>query len=155
MPRIITSHEKLAVIDDWLSGESRNDIAIKHNMGNGTVYNIVQEWSNEIGKQQADRLREIAIKLKQNGLTISDCAKGLRMLMMLKKYEIEDDENEERVTYFLKEIYTKCQEVGLTPQQVFDYIGELLKFSSDIPISQISHYIEQKIKEKEDLESDC
>ena len=46
MPRIITSHEKLAVIDDWLSGESRNDIAIKHNMGNGTVYNIIQEWSN-------------------------------------------------------------------------------------------------------------
>ena len=33
MPRIISSHEKLAVIDDWLSGESRNDIAIKHNMG--------------------------------------------------------------------------------------------------------------------------
>ena len=146
MPRIITSHEKLAIIDDWLSGESRYDIAIKHNVGNGTVYNIVQEWSKEIGQQGADRLREIAIKLKQNGLTISDCAKGLRMLMVLKKYEIKDDEDQEEVTYFIKEIYTKCQEVGFTPQQVFDYIGELLKFSSYIPISQISHYIEQKIK---------
>ena len=40
MPRIITSQEKLAVIDDWLSGESRIDIAKKHNMANGTVYNI-------------------------------------------------------------------------------------------------------------------
>ena len=39
--------------------------------------------------QQADRLREIAIKLKKNGLTVSDCAKGLRMLMMLKKYGIK------------------------------------------------------------------
>ena len=36
MPRIITPHEKLAIIDDWLSGESRYDIAIKHNVGNGT-----------------------------------------------------------------------------------------------------------------------
>ena len=114
MPRIITLEEKLAVIDDWLSGESRIDIAKKHNIANGTVYNIIQEWSNGIGAQRADRLREIAIKLKQNGLTVSGCAKGLRMLMMLKKYGIEDDENEERVTYFLKEIYTKCQEVGLT-----------------------------------------
>ena len=94
--------------------------------------------------QQADRLREIAIKLKQNGLTVSDCAKGLRMLMMLKKYEIKDDENEERVTYFLKEIYTKCQEVGLTPQQVFDYIGDILKFSSEISISQIPTLYEKK-----------
>ena len=148
MPRIITLHEKLAVIDDWLSGESRNDIAIKHNMGNGTVYNIVQEWSNEIGEQLADRLREIAIKLKKNGLTVSDCAKGLRMLMMLKKYGIKDDEDQENVTYFLKEIYTKCQEVGFTPQQVFDYISDILKFSSEIPISQIPHILKKKLRKK-------
>ena len=35
--------------------------------------------------QRADRLREIAIKLKQNGLTVIDCAKGLRMLMIVEK----------------------------------------------------------------------
>ena len=153
MPRIITSDEKLSVIDAWMSGESRIDIALKHKMGNGTVYYIVQEWSNEIGKQRADRLREIAIKLKQNELTISGCAKGLRMLMMLKKYEIEDDEIEEKVTFFLKEIYTKCQEAGLTPQKVFDYISDILKFSSEISISQIPSYLKKKIEEKEGLES--
>ena len=70
MPRIITLHEKLSVIDEWLSGESRNDIAIKHNIGSGTVYNIVEEWSNEIGAQLANRLRELGIKLKKNGLMI-------------------------------------------------------------------------------------
>ena len=154
MPRIITSHEKLAVINDWLSGESRIDIGKKHSMGNGTVYNIVQEWSNGIGAQLADRLREIAIKLKQNGLTVSSCAKGLRMLMLLKKYEIEDDENEERVTYFLKEIYTKSQEVGVTPQKIFDYIGDILKFSSEISISQIPKFMKQRIEEKEKLENE-
>ena len=154
MARIITSHEKLSVIDDWLSGESRSDIAQKHNIGNGTVYNIIQEWSNGIGKQQADRLREIAIKLKQNGLTVSGCARGLRMLTILKKYEIEDDENEERVTNFLKEIYNKCQEVGLTPQKVFDYISDILKFSTEISISQIPKFMKQRIEEKEELENE-
>ena len=75
------------------------------------------------------------------------------MLMMLKKYGIEDDENEERVTYFLKEIYTKCQEVGLTPQKVFDYISDILKFSSEISISQIPKFMKQRIEEKKELES--
>ena len=73
---------------------------------------------------------------------------------MLKKYEIEDDENEERVTYFLKEIYTKCQEVGLTPQKIFDYIGDILKFSSEISISQIPKFMKQRIEEKEKLENE-
>jgi len=154
MPKIVTSHEKLAVIDDWLLGESRHDIAKKHNIGNGTVYNIVQEWSNGIGIQIADRLREIAIKLKQNGLTVSDCAKGLRMLMMLQKYDIKDDENQEKVPYFLKELYTKCQEVGLTPQKVFDYISDILKFSSEISISEIPKFMKQRIEEKEKLENE-
>src|SRR5215217_4970760 len=154
MPRIITLHEKLAVIDDWLRGESRKDIAIKHNLGSGTVYNIVEEWSNGIGAQLADILRELAIKLKRNRLTVSDCYNGLRMLMMLKKYGIKDDESQEKVPYFLNEIYTRCREVGLTPQQVFDYIGDILKFSSEIPISEIAKFLKKRIEEKEELESE-
>jgi hypothetical protein len=155
MPRIITLHEKVSVIDNWLSGESRNDIATKHNIGSSTVYNIVEEWSNGLGDVQlADRLRELGIKLKKNGLTVSDCAKGLRMLMMLKKYGIkDDDENQEKVPYFLKEIYTKCQEVELKPQQVIDYISDILKFSEEIPLFQIPEYLKKKIEEKKDLES--
>jgi hypothetical protein len=154
MPRIITLHEKLAVIDNWLRAESRKDIAIKHNLGSGTVYNIVEEWSNGIGAQLADILRELAIKLKRNGLTVSDCYNGLRMLMMLKKYGIQDDESQEKVPYFLNEIYTRCREVGLTPQQVFDYIGDILKFSSEIPISEIPKFLKKRIEEKEELESE-
>jgi hypothetical protein len=148
MPRIITLDEKLSVIDDWLSGESRFDIANQHNIGNGTVYNIIQEWSNGIGVQLADRLRELAIKLKKNGLTVSDCSKGLRMLMMLKKYGIKDDENQEQVSLFLKELYTKCQEVGLTPQKVFDYISDILKFSNEIPLYEIPKFMKKRIEEK-------
>jgi hypothetical protein len=32
MPRIITPYEKLSVIEDWLDGENREDIAINHNI---------------------------------------------------------------------------------------------------------------------------
>ena len=152
MPRIISSHDKFAVIDDWLSGESRNDISIKQIMGSGTVYNIIQEWRIGIGVQKADSLRELALKLKKTGLTVWECANGLRSLMIFKKYGIKGDEDQEHLIYFLKEIYTKCQEVGFTPLQVFDYISDILKFCSDIAISQIPLYLKKKIEEKEDLE---
>jgi response regulator RpfG family c-di-GMP phosphodiesterase len=57
------------------------------------------------------------------------------------------------VPYFLKEIYSKCQEVGLTPLKIFDYISDILKFSSEISISQIPQFMKKKIQEKEHLES--
>jgi transposase-like protein len=41
MPKYITPEQKLSVIEDWLNGETREDIARKHNIGSGTVYNIL------------------------------------------------------------------------------------------------------------------
>src|SRR5215204_3822764 len=76
------------------------------------------------------------------------------MLMMLKRYGIKDDESQEKVPYFLREVYTRCQEVGLTPQQVFDYISDIFKFSSEIPIYEIPKFMKKRIEEKEKLESE-
>ena len=155
MPRIISLEEKIAVIDDWLSGESRDDIATRHGIGSGTVYNIVQEWSSDFGVfQRADKLRELAINLKKNRLTVTDCARGLRMLMIFRKYGIKDEEeDQEKVINFIKEIYTRCLEVEFTPQQVFDYISDIMKFSSEIYISQIPQFIKKRIVDKEELET--
>ena len=41
----------------------------------------------------------------------------------------------------------------MTPQQVFDYISDILKFSSEVSISQIPSYMKKKIQEKEELEN--
>lgn len=65
MPRYISPEQKSSVIEDWLNGENREDIAIRNNIGSGTVYNIVQEWSNSIGVEKAEVLRELAIQLKK------------------------------------------------------------------------------------------
>ena len=75
------------------------------------------------------------------------------MLMILNKYGIKKDEDQEHLTSFLNEVYTKCQEVGLTPQQVFDYISDILKFSSEITISQIPSYMKKITLEKQELEN--
>jgi len=153
MPRYISPEQKLSVIGDWLDGDSRQEIAIKQNIGSGTVYNIVNEWSNSIGFEKAAVLRELAIQLKNNGLTVNDCAKGFRTVMIFKKYGIkEEDELGDRVTYFLKEIYLKCQEANLSVQKVFLYIYDIINFSNEISISQIPQFLKEKTEEKETLE---
>jgi transposase-like protein len=91
MPRYISPEQKSSVIEDWLDGETREDIARKHNIGSGTVYNYVHEWSNSIGFEKVAVLRELAIQLKKNRLTVNDCAKGFRMVMIFKKYGIKED----------------------------------------------------------------
>jgi hypothetical protein len=73
--------------------------------------------------------------------------------MIFKKYGIKENDDQEHLIYFLKEIYTRCQVVGFTPQQVFDYISDILKFSSEISISQIPQFMKKRIEEKEELES--
>jgi transposase-like protein len=87
MPRYITPEQKLSVIEDWLNGETREDIARKHNIGSGTVYNIVHEWSKNIGIEKAEGLRELAVTLKKNGLTVAECAKGFRIVTILKNMD--------------------------------------------------------------------
>jgi hypothetical protein len=154
MPRYIPPDEKLSVIEDWLDGETREDIAIKHNIGSGTVYNYVHEWSNIVGIEKAAVLRELSIQLKKNALTVSDCAKGFRMVMVFKKYGIkEEDEVTDRVTYFLKEIYLKCQEANLPVQKVFLFIYDIINFSNEISLSQIPQFLKEKKKEKERVEA--
>jgi hypothetical protein len=149
MPRYISPEQRFSVIEDWLNGETREDIAKKHNIGSSTVYNIVQEWSNSIGIEKAEVLRELAILLKKNGLTVFDCAKGFRILNIFKKYGIkEEDEAGDRVTHFLKEIYLKCYEVNLSVQKVFLYIYDILNFSKEISISHIPQYLKEKDRAK-------
>ncbi|HJU59065.1 MAG TPA: helix-turn-helix domain-containing protein [Nitrososphaeraceae archaeon] len=154
MPRYIPPDDKLSVIEDWLYGETREDIARKHNIGSGTVYNYVHEWSNKLGIEKAEVLRELAIQLKKNGLTVNDCAKGFRIVTIFKKYGLkEEDEAADRVTYFLKEIYLKCQEANLPVQKVFLYIYDIINFSKEISISQIPQFLKEKKEEKERLEA--
>ena len=119
MPRIIFPDEKISVIGDWLDGETREDIASKHKIGSGTVYNIVYEWSNKFGLKKVNVLRVLAVKLKKNGLSVSDCVKGFRIIMIVKKYGIQEDQLEDGITYFLKDIYLKCLGLNLTIQKVF------------------------------------
>jgi hypothetical protein len=47
MPAAIHQQIKKQVINQWLSGDSRDRIAADNHIGAGTVSNIINEWKKE------------------------------------------------------------------------------------------------------------
>jgi hypothetical protein len=65
------------VIQQWLTGRSRNDIAVENGLSSGAVTNIVNEWRLGFGLAAADQLRELAVTLKKVGVNAAQCALDL------------------------------------------------------------------------------
>ena len=75
--RLPTSeHIKSAVIDAWLMGKTRDNIASEFKVSTGTVSNIIEQWQNMIGVYDAQNLRELGLALKKADKTPSKCADG-------------------------------------------------------------------------------
>ena len=65
MPAAIDSQVKKQVINQWLSGDSRDRIAADNDIGAGTVSNIINEWKKGVENSDYDSLRELAVYLKK------------------------------------------------------------------------------------------
>lgn len=132
------------VIQQWLQGERRDKIAGDNGLSAGAVTNIVNEWKNGLGFTLADALRELALTLKRIGISPAQCADGFRVAMMMNKLGVRNDNYES----FMTEIYTRCNNIGLSPEKIASHISDLLEFSRALPFSQIPDYIDQRMGEK-------
>jgi len=65
MPAAIDAQVKKQVINQWLSGDSRDRIAADNNIGAGTVSNIINEWKKGVEDSDYDSLRELTVPLKK------------------------------------------------------------------------------------------
>ena len=68
---------KLEVIRKWLEGKSRNKIAKEVGIGAGTVSGIIQEFRQN--DPEFDLLREVAVKLKNQGINIESFGSLVRL----------------------------------------------------------------------------
>jgi DNA-binding NarL/FixJ family response regulator len=64
----IPEHIKSAVIDAWIMGKTRDEIALELNISKGSVSNIIEQWQNRIGVFDANNLRELGLALKKAGI---------------------------------------------------------------------------------------
>ena len=85
---------KSLVIQQWLKGYQRDKISANSGLSAGAVTNIVNEWKQALGFAIADELRELAITLKNIGITPVQCAIGFRIGMIMNRLGVKEDDFE-------------------------------------------------------------
>jgi len=150
LPAKLPENVKSAVIQQWLQGKTRDLIADEAGLSAGGVTNIINEWRRGLSYPIADELRELATSFKKIGITATQSALGFRLATIMINLGVDEREFES----FISQIYDNCKKLDLQPGKIVYYIEQLLKFSKDIPFSQIPDYIRQKTNDKSKLEKD-
>lgn len=150
MPSKLPDSIKSLVIQEWLRGEQRDKIAGDNDLSAGAVTNTVNEWRQALGFYLADQLRDFAVTLRKLGITPGQCATGFRIAMMMNRLGIKEDSFES----FMSDVYHRCKNLELTPENIASYLTDLLEFSKSVPFSKMTNYIQQKVDEKEKLEQE-
>jgi predicted nucleic acid-binding Zn-ribbon protein len=144
LPAGLPLNVKTLVIQQWLQGRPRNDIAAENGVSSGAVTNIVNEWRYNLGFAVADELRELAVTMRKVGITAAQCALGFRIATVMLRIGVKEDALES----FVLDVYNRCKDSGILPENICSYLTDLLEFSKTVPFSKIPHYIKEKNDEK-------
>ena len=129
MPSKLPDVMKSLVIQQWLQGTSRDKIAAENDLSSGSVTNIISEWKQALGFPLADDLRELAVTLNKVGISAAQCALGFRTATIMLKMGVKEDSFES----FIVDIYNRCNNLRLKPENISLCIQDLLEFSKTIP----------------------
>ena len=77
MGKRIPNEIKNKVLDQWLFGIPSNTIATCNGIGYGSVFRIIESFKSNI--PDLDVLRAVAVRIKQEGLSLNDVASGIRI----------------------------------------------------------------------------
>lgn len=147
----VTPIIKEGVIEDWLRGVKRDNIAVKHMIGTGTVSRIVREWVADFGDRDvADAMRYFAVTFRKLRLTIPECVLGARHLAMLNNMGIDRNDFEQ----FISETYKFVKELGLDPKKIANCIKQMEELTGTVTLAQIPQYISELEERKRQLLED-
>ena len=141
---------RMEIITRWLKGEQRDKIASAMGLGAGTISAIISEWKAEIGIPNANTLRQFSTELRRLGITASQCVLGCKILGVLRKLRVD----EENLESFVSQVYQKCQSRSITPEAIVECSQEVLSMAEATPISRIPQIVQTMIVEKQELEQE-
>ena len=84
---------KRRVIQQWISGCSRDNIAVDNNIGTRTVSSIVNNYKVGIETLDFDSIRQLALEIRRQGLNWSDLGSHFRLHNFIKSGAEEDKLN--------------------------------------------------------------
>jgi hypothetical protein len=152
MPAAINEQTRKQVIQQWISGDSRDKIAIDNSIGEGTVSSIVNEWKKRLEDSEYESVRELAVQSKKQGLVLSDLASRFRFYNFIKK----SGANEDQIESFISNCISGAAGSSLPPEKVVDLVNELFNISKSesIALEKVPEYIQQKLQQKLKLEQE-
>ena len=145
MPSAIDSKVKKQVINQWLSGDSRDGIADDNGIGAGTVSNIINEWKKGVEQSDYDSLRELTVPLKKEGIGINELAPFVRVYNYIQKLGT----NQDQIESFIANLANSPE-----PEKLIDVANQVAKLSitESISLEDVENHVEQKEEEKQTLE---
>lgn len=148
----IADETRQEVVTKWLGGWARDKIAREVGIGAGTVTSIIANWTNEVGTPTAAALRELSVEIRRAGMSVRECARGLRITRVLSSKMADDEVS--GLELFVNKVYDKCKYLNISPERIVELASEIWELSKNMPISQIPSYLTEKLTEKENLENE-
>jgi hypothetical protein len=145
----IPSYIEECIIQYWLRGYTRDEIAQLFDKSKGTISNIWAKFRNKLGHHEADALRELGKELRRQNMTAENCAIGLRMSNIIEKLGISEAKTEE----FLSTVFELSQKIGIFPEILKEALIEIVKISQTMPISDIPIHLQKMREEIEETEN--
>ena len=147
MPAAIDTQVKKQVINQWLSGDSRDRIAADNGIGAGTVSNIINEWKKGVEDSDYDSVRELAVYSKKEGFGLSDIASSIRLNNYIQKLGA----NQDQIESFIANLANSPE-----PEKLIDVANQVahLSRSESIPLEELEDHVKQKEEEKQRLEEE-
>jgi hypothetical protein len=166
---------KSLVIQGFLNGKSRDQLALEARISTGKASNIIKDWKNAIGIPDVEELRDFSVTVRKSGISIDECVQGYRMVQLMKSLGIADDEDEDgtvnvinnnnrsssnnrignynEFSSFVQEIYMNCKKFGIKPGIIFSWIKDLFDCYSPTNIPYPSFIDGQKMEKGKDTDT--
>jgi hypothetical protein len=137
---VATKELRERVLIQWLQGISRDEIARNVGIGAGTASAIFKMYRKN--DSNFDQLREFALNVKRQGLTIDQLGSATRLDSRLNKLHL----NEEEIESFLDKIQEHCFTQGIEPDEFIREVVNVCNLSSKskVPVGDLSSEIEKK-----------
>lgn len=145
----IPSYLESCIIQYWLQGKTRDEIAQAFETSQGTVSNTIAKFRKKLINYDADVLREFGKELRRQDMTADNCVIGSRVYKIIEKLKIPEAKFEE----FLTLIFEFSQKMDINPEILIDALIEFVHLSEKMSFSQIPSYLQENRQEIRELEN--
>jgi hypothetical protein len=137
------------VIQKWLLGEKRHNIAADLDIGDGTVSEIMKLYSQK--DSEVDFIRQVALAIKSLQTDVSTFSQAVR-LNILNELGLREEQIESLITV----AEGHCFKRNLKLEEFFEIVEEVASYSDKVgmPLEDLPDHLEEQKRSLEELCSD-